>query len=230
MSIHELIATYGYFAIAIGVALEGKAVAFIAGIIAHHGDLSVPLVIAASVIGTFGANQILYYVGRWFVDRKKHKKPDPKQKNKDRIEKLEKVFNKSPFMVILLFRFFPGFRIIAPIVIGMVKFERTKYLLYDIVCVTITSTFLVMLGHSFGRLIEKTITGTKKYDLWLALAVAVIAIICTLIRKYRQAYSYFKRHYALIEANTSGPISKNGSVQVYKRNKKSRKENKIHHQ
>jgi chromosome segregation ATPase len=35
------------------------------------------------------------------------------------------------------------------------------------------------------------------------------------LSKYSQAYSYFKRRYVLIEANTSGPISKNRSVQVY---------------
>ena len=183
MSIHEIIATYGYFAIAIGVAVEGKAVAFIAGIIAHHGDLSVTLVIVASIIGTFAANQILYYGGRWFVNRRKNKKAKTKRKFKDRIDQIQKLFNKSPFMVILLFRFFPGFRIIAPVVIGMLKFGRIKYLVYDIICVVVTSTFLVLLGHSFGKLIEKTIAGTKKYDLWMAFAVAVIAIICAIVRK-----------------------------------------------
>jgi len=184
MSIHELIATYGYFAIAIGVALEGKAVAFIAGIIAHHGDLSVPLVIIASVVGTFAANQILFYIGRGIANRKKKKKLYPKQQPKDRIKKIEKLFHKSPFMVILLFRFCPGFRIIAPIVIGMLKFGKIKYLLYDIFSVIVTSTFLVLLGHSFGRLIERTITGTKKYDLWIALAIGIIAIIGALTRKH----------------------------------------------
>jgi membrane protein DedA with SNARE-associated domain len=183
MSIHELIATYGYFAIAIGVALEGKAVAFIAGIIAHHGDLSIPLVIIASIIGTFAANQILYYTGRWLVNRRKSKKTKPKRKFKDRINQIQKLFNKSPFMVILLFRFCPGFRIIAPIVIGMLKFGRIKYLVYDFICVVATSTFLVLLGHSFGRLIERAITGTKKYDLYVALVVAVIAIACAVVRK-----------------------------------------------
>ena len=89
-------------------------------------------------------------------------------------------------MVILLFRFCPGFRIIAPIVIGMLKFGKIKYLFYDIVSVVITSTFLVLLGYSFGRLIEKTLTGTRKYDLWIALAVAVIAITCALIRIYKR--------------------------------------------
>jgi membrane protein DedA with SNARE-associated domain len=187
MSIHTLIATYGYFAIAIGVAVEGKAVAFIAGIIAHHGDLSVPLVIIASIIGTFAANQILFYTGRWLVNkRKKHPETSSKRRYKDRIEKIQKLFNHSPFMVILLFRFFPGFRIIAPIVIGMTKFARVKFLIYDITGVVITSAFLVYLGHSFGKLIEKTIAGTKDYDLWIALAIAICAIAATLIRKYKR--------------------------------------------
>ena len=186
MSIHEFIVAYGYFAIAIGVALEGKAVAFIAGIIAHHGDLSISLVIVASIVGTFAANQILYYIGRWLNNRKKHKKTKTKLKQKDRIEAIEKLFNKSPFMVILLFRFCPGFRIIAPIVIGMLRFGKIKYLFYDITCVIITSTFLVLLGYSFGKLIEKTLTGTKKYDLWIALGVAIIAITCALMRKYKR--------------------------------------------
>ena len=186
MSVHTLIAAYGYYAIAIGVAVEGKAIAFIGGIVAHHGDLSLPLVIIASVIGTFAANQILFYLGRWFTNRKKEHKKASKPKNKDRIEKIKKLFYRSPFMVILLFRFFPGFRIIAPIVIGMLKFGRIKYLIYDIVCVVFTSTLLVWLGHSFGKLIEKAITGTKEYDLWIALAIGIIAVIATLIRKYKR--------------------------------------------
>ena len=188
MSIHEFIATYGYFAIAIGVAVEGKAVAFIAGIIAHHGDLSIPLVIISSIIGTFAANQILFYVGRVIVNRKKHKALASKaaQKHKDRIDKIEKLFNKSPFLIILLFRFIPGFRIVAPIVIGMLLFGKIRYLIYDIICVVITSTFLVCLGNSFGKFIEKTITGTKKYDLWIAFIIAIIAITCAIIRKLKR--------------------------------------------
>ena len=186
MTIHTLIATYGYFAIALGVAVEGKAVAFIGGIIAHHGDLSIPLVIIASIIGTFAANQGLFYLGRWFVNRKKRNLKKSKPKNKDRIKKIEKLFYRSPFMVILLFRFCPGFRIVAPVVIGMLKYGKIKYLIYDIICVVITSTFLVYLGHSFGKLIEKTITGTKKYDLWIALAIGILAIVGALIRRYRR--------------------------------------------
>ncbi len=188
MSIHEFIATYGYIAIAIGVAVEGKAVAFIAGIIAHHGDLSIPLVVIASITGTLAANQILYYIGRAIINRRKHEALSSKtaQKHKDRIDKIEKIFNKSPFMIILLFRFIPGFRIIAPIVIGMLLFGKIRYLIYDIICVIITSTFLVCLGNSFGKFIEKTITGTKKYDLWIALAIAIIAITCAIIRKVRR--------------------------------------------
>jgi len=183
MSIHELIATYGYIAIAIGVAVEGKAIAFIAGIIAHHGDLFIPFVILASIIGTFAANQGLYYFGLWLANRKR-KKSGIKQKNQDRIDKIEVLFNKSPFAVIFFFRFCPGFRIIAPIVIGMLRFGKIKYLIYDIVSVVITSTFLVILGYSLGRLVEKTITGTKKYDLWIALAVGIISIAVALIRKH----------------------------------------------
>jgi membrane protein DedA with SNARE-associated domain len=84
-------------------------------------------------------------------------------------------------MVILLFRFCPGFRIIVPLAIGMFKYARTKFLVYDTISDIITSTFLVMLGYNFGELIEKTLTGTKEYDLWIALAIGIIAILATLM-------------------------------------------------
>ena len=83
----------------------------------------------------------------------------------------------------------------------MLRFGRLKYLVFDIISVVITSTFIVLLGYSFGKLIEKTLTGTKKFDLWIALGIAIIAIITTLIRKYKRLKKLRVR--IIIETETS---------------------------
>jgi len=194
MSIPDYFSIYAYVALAFGVAVEGKAVAFIAGILAHHGQFSVGMVVIASIIGTFIANQLFFYVGRWLKHRKNNfLEGDPtkhrhwkKLCRKDRMDKIEAIFNRSPFAIILIFRFIPGFRIMAPIVIGMLKFGKLKYLIYDIVCVMMSSTFIVVLGFYFGGLVERVCGRLEEHGFLIAIIVALIAIISTLFRRYRR--------------------------------------------
>jgi membrane protein DedA with SNARE-associated domain len=183
--ISAIISTYGYIAILLGVAIEGKAVVFIAGIIAHHGEFSILTGLTASFAGTFLANQLFFYIGRTFFKNKM--KLSNKLGKETKIAKINRIFSKHPFMVILLFRFFPGFRIIAPFVIGFVKFEKIKFLIYDAVSVAITTLFIFVLGYSLGNFIEHNITGNKKADLWIVLAIIIIVLVTTLIRKLKRA-------------------------------------------
>ncbi|MCP4181574.1 MAG: DedA family protein [bacterium] len=181
--ISTIISTYGYIAIVLGVAIEGKVVVFIAGIIAHHGELSIPTVIIASFVGTFLANQLFFYIGITFF--KGHIKIFNKSGKETKVAKIGKMFSKHPFMVILLFRFFPGCRIMAPVIIGILRYDKIKFLIYDAVSVAITTVFLAVLGYSLGNFIEHNITGNKKADLWVVLAILILVLITALIRKYK---------------------------------------------
>lgn len=185
MTIEKLIADYGYYAIPIAVIFLGNAVIFICGILAHHGVLDIPLVVIASFMGGLFISQILFYLGQFFINKNKTQK-EKFEKSSGKITEVKNRFHKSPFLVILLSRFVPGFRVIAPIVIGFLKYNRIKYFLYDIIAVICVTLILVFLGFCFGHIIEHYILGTKEYDIIIALCLTLVYALYKIFKQYRE--------------------------------------------
>ncbi|MCF7888713.1 MAG: VTT domain-containing protein, partial [Victivallales bacterium] len=162
MTIEKIIAEYGYYAIPLAVIILGNAVIFAAGILAHHGVLEIPMVIICAFIGGFIISQLLFYFGGFFIKKERQNK-NKEVDNEKTINGIKEKFNRSPFSVILFSRLIPGFRFIAPIVIGLLKYNKIKFLIYDIIAVIIITVLLVFLGFCFGHALESFFFKTKEY-------------------------------------------------------------------
>ena len=64
MSLEELIATYGYLAVLVITFIEGETIVILAGVAAHLGYLDVNWVIVTAIAGSFGGDQLWFYIGR----------------------------------------------------------------------------------------------------------------------------------------------------------------------
>ncbi len=173
---------YGNLAICLGVVILGNYIAFIGGIISHHGELTITSVIISATIGAMLYNHMLFTVGTFIRKRKR----TINRRNYKYIKKLKSVnyyFAKSPFLVILLFRFVPGMRYVVPATIGVLNYSRIKFIIFDLIGSLFYSLIAVFLGYTFGNLVEKVILGTKKYDLYIGLGVLVIFIIYQICKK-----------------------------------------------
>ncbi|MCP5246174.1 MAG: DedA family protein, partial [Burkholderiales bacterium] len=81
MSLEELISTYGYIAITIGVFLEGETFLILGGFAAHRGYLELIWVIACAFLATFLNGQLLYFLGNIKGERFLEKRPSLKHKS-----------------------------------------------------------------------------------------------------------------------------------------------------
>ena len=64
MSLAELFATYGYYAVFLGTFIEGETVLLLGGIAAHRGYLDLPTVIAVAFAGGWLGDQFYFFLGR----------------------------------------------------------------------------------------------------------------------------------------------------------------------
>ena len=65
----ELIQTYGYSAIFAGTLLDAETVLLIGGFAAHRGYLDLPTVVGVAIAGSFLANQLWFFLGRWHGEK-----------------------------------------------------------------------------------------------------------------------------------------------------------------
>ncbi|MCF7889522.1 MAG: hypothetical protein K9L78_05325, partial [Victivallales bacterium] len=106
--------------------------------------------------------------------------------NEKTINGIKQKSNRSPFSVILFSRLITAFRFIAPIVIGLLKYNKIKFLIYDIIAVIIITVLLVFLGFCFGHAIESFFFKTKEYDIIIAGIIIVVYACFKYIRKFRK--------------------------------------------
>ena len=68
MTIAAILARYGLIAIFVGAGVEGETVVVTGGVMAHQGLVPLAGAMAAAVLGSFAADQLLFLTGRRFRD------------------------------------------------------------------------------------------------------------------------------------------------------------------
>ena len=115
LNLPELIREYGYLFVFVGTMLEGETVLVLGMIAAQQGLLDAWLVGAVAMVGTY-IGDLGYYVigvrfGRVFLDR------FPKVESK--VQRIKGWIVRYDIAIIIINRFLYGFRIAAPVALGM---------------------------------------------------------------------------------------------------------------
>jgi len=177
------VGVYGYLAIALAVFFGGNAVVFIAGIIAHNGVMPLPYVLIAAICGIFIGSQSMFYCGRFI--NKRFRSLLERQAVVSKTTKINKYLKKSPFFAIIMFHLLPGFRMVAPIILGVLRYTRSKFVIYDFIAAVLVTAFIGLLGFGFSHAIESLFTRKNFVDFWLAAVIAIAVIIYIVIKKKR---------------------------------------------
>ena len=132
--------------------LPGDSLLFAAGaIIASMGVLNIwiliPLLIAAAIIG----DNTNYFIGKYVGDRVIEHKWLSKLVKKEYIEKTEKYFEKYGSRTVVIARFVPIVRTIAPFVAGVGEMKYLRFLSFSVGGGILWVTSITMLGYHFGN-------------------------------------------------------------------------------
>lgn len=185
----DFITKYGYLAIFIGCFFEGETILVAGGFAAHQGLLKLPWVIILAFLGTFTANVLFFSVGRLKGQALLRKRPQLQAK----VAHLDALLIRYRWWLIMMFRFFYGFRTITPFAIGMSTLSTGQFLLLDTVSGIIWAIFVGGLGFVFGKTVELFMVDAKHYQLQFLLILVVVLPIIILV---------VSRHYNKIVQNT----------------------------
>lgn len=162
----ELIITYDYWVYAILFAiifvetglviwpfLPGDSLLFIAGSFAATGSLNLAALIGLLFIAAVVGDNTNYFIGKFFGHRvvkwKVKGKPIVKQ---EWLDKTHGFYSKYGTMTVILARFIPIVRTVAPFVAGVGTMQYRKFLVYDIIGGFIWIAGFTTLGYLLGNI------------------------------------------------------------------------------
>ncbi|OJU13649.1 MAG: hypothetical protein BGN88_06550 [Clostridiales bacterium 43-6] len=125
--------------------LPGDSLLFVAGIAAAQGNaLNVILVFLTVFLAAVLGNTVNYLIGLFFGERIL---ANSKWVNQKHLDKTHKLFEKYGPQAIILSRFVPIIRTIAPFVAGIGKMSKTRYTIYNLIGGFLWSFVLVFAGY-----------------------------------------------------------------------------------
>ena len=183
--LETLLNDYGYPALLVGTFLEGETILILAAVAAHLGYLSLEWVIVCAFLGTLCGDQLYFYLGRRHGPALLEKRPAWKLPS----ERVSKILESYPVLLILGFRFLYGIRTITPFAIGMSKVSYTLFTLLNLTGAALWATVIGVAGYYFGRTLETVIGDIKHYELEIMVLIGLIGAVLWGVFYYRR-----KRH------------------------------------
>ena len=181
----QLLARYGYLAVLAGTMLEGETVVLVAGFLAHQGYLSVPWIIIFAVAGSSVSDQGLFFLSRLkgarFVAR------FPRAGN--RVKAMAARMSSRPAALTafaLLFRFFYGFRNIAPLFLGMSPIPTLHFVLLNALGAVIWAVCFSLGGYFFAAALSAALGTLARYEAIIVVGLLLCGGAFALYRHWRR--------------------------------------------
>ena len=173
MTVSAIIARYGLIAIFVGAGLEGETVVLAGGLLAHHGLLSLPGVLAAAAGGSFLADQIFFFIGRRYRNRGNLSQLRQRRGFARALSFLER----HPTGFTLSFRFIYGLRTVSPLAIGTSSIPTARFILFNGIAATTWAIVIGGIGFGFGHGFSQVFAHLHK-DLRFVLSLLVLLALC----------------------------------------------------
>ena len=163
--------------ILVGMFLPGDSLLFTAGILASAGYLHfIPLLVVTFGCAVLG-NQVGYYTGRKYGPRI-FSRPNSRWFNPEHIVKAQAFYEKYGKKTIILCRFIPFVRTVAPIMAGVGLMNSKSFTLYNVVGGALWAVGMTSLGYFLGS----TIPNIEKYIIPIVLGIILISVIPVLTK------------------------------------------------
>jgi len=179
MTLREGIEAYGYFGVLIGTFLEGDIALILGGLCARCTDLKLYGVILAAFTGAIIGDQVFYNLGRHQGLQVLNRFP----RLKVRAERVFHHMRRHGSIIAFAFRFFYGFRILTPLLIGASGVGRGRFTLLNCLGALAWATLLGCLGYGMGEAIVVIVENVKE-DLhyWLPVILGGLLVLVGIIR------------------------------------------------
>lgn len=164
----------------IGIFLPGDSLLFAAGLVAASGFFVVgPLIMIVVLAAILGDS-----AGYWFgseVGERLFKREDSRFFKQEYVKRTEVFFKKYGGRAVILARFVPVVRTIAPILAGVSTMKYRKFLGYNMIGGFLWGAGMILIGYFLGSIIPNS----EKYILPLSLVIVVLSFLPIIINLVR---------------------------------------------
>ena len=164
----------------IGLFLPGDSLLFTAGVLASQGYLHIALLSAFAFTAAVLGDSFGYYFGRK-IGYRIFNRENSIVFSRDHIKRAEIFYEKYGSKTIVLARFMPVIRTLAPIMAGVGKMSYPVFLTYNVIGASLWAIGLPVLGFFLGN----TIPNIDHYLLPIILLIVTVSSLPTLIHLWR---------------------------------------------
>lgn len=151
--------------------LPGDTVLFAAAALAGIGSMNIFTLLVVGYFAALLGDISNYYIGR-SIGNKISEKKEIKLINKKYLKKAQKFYNKHGSKTIVLARFIPIIRTLAPFVAGIGQMSYLKFIPYNMIGGGLWISLLLVGGYFFGNL-----TFVKGHFSYALIAIIIISLI-----------------------------------------------------
>jgi len=168
----EWLESLGYLGALLGSFLEGEIIYLSFLQAAGVGYLHFGGVVAATFVGTLCADWTFYLAGRRKGQDFIKERPDLLRQ----FQAMEKLLNTYEPLLLFLYRFMYGFRIVLPALFGMKGISRLRFGLYSACAVAVWTALFGYLGYHFSEWLIEHLQAWKKW-LYLPFGLCIAALL-----------------------------------------------------
>ncbi len=206
MNFQELIIASGYIGITliifaesgllIGVFFPGDSLLFTAGFLASQGIFNIAALVFLCFTAAVVGDSVGYTFGRR-VGRRFFSKPESLIFNPENIERARLFYEKHGGKAIILARFIPGIRTLAPILAGIGEMHYPTFLLFNLTGGLLWAVGITLLGYFLGSVVPNA----DKYLIPIVGLIIVISVAPSAIhflsdnKKRQQLGRLFKKFF-----------------------------------
>jgi membrane protein DedA with SNARE-associated domain len=181
MDLHAFIATYGYWAVALGCVFEGETLLLLAGFAASRGHLDIFAVLGIAAACGFIGDQAFFWLGRTHGPAVLARFPSMERKS----ERVFRLIERYQAWVIVGVRFAYGLRIAGPIIIGTSQISPLKFAIFNAIGALLWAPLIGGIGFLFGEAASAVLGEIQDIELWLLLGLAAAACLYMLLQHLR---------------------------------------------
>ncbi|WP_080054194.1 DedA family protein [Spirosoma aerolatum] len=183
MNFQELMLTYGYPMLFLGVLLESEAFLLVGVYLAQRGYFSLPVVIGLAALSSFCITQLCFLLGNRYGSTFISKRP----RWQLRYNRIEKLMNRYGTGLVVGFRALYGLRGAIPAAVGLAGFSSIRFMTYNALGALVWAITVALIGNNLAQGLHQLYDSLTPPETMILSVIAGLGLLWFLYRLVKRS-------------------------------------------